>query len=105
MGLDNHRVEVVEIKKRINTIQAKNNDKQLSKRLERQQNRPIYDKLAIESPLDRENLNDPDKQCTFRTDIDPKPDVQVRIYIFELFPFLWIQTISFKLRSLDVERI
>lgn len=75
--MNNHRVEVGEIRKQINTIQAKNSDNGLSNRLVRQQvRRDEYEKLAIESPFDRQDK--PHTQCTFRTDIDPKPDIQVR---------------------------
>lgn len=73
-GLDNHRAEVGDLKKQLGEIQEKRNEQDSD-------DERFNDGLAIEAPFDDNDGQSKIKsKCHFRTDIDPRPDIQVRGY-------------------------
>lgn len=70
LGLDVHRVEVGEIRKQISTIQEKSNSQQSNER-------PHFEQLVLSAQEETFNEDKEQSKCNFRTDIDPRPDIQV----------------------------
>lgn len=66
-----HRMEVGEIRKQINSIQDKSNSKQSN------DDTDVPESLMF---VAEENLNKDvvQSKCDFRTDVDPRPDIQVK---------------------------
>lgn len=65
-GLDVHRIEVGEIRKQIHSIQEQSNSKQSKED-------------ALPEVVADNVINDVvvQSKCDFRTDVDPRPDIQV----------------------------
>lgn len=78
LGLDVHRVEVGEIRKQIDTIQAKSSGEKFADVPDQ------VDSIAeVKQSLEDVQLS----QCNFRTDIDSRPNIQVTISKFSRFNF------------------
>lgn len=69
-GLNVHRHEVGEIRKQINSIQEKSNSKQSN------DDAPENAMLVAEEKLNEDVVAH--SKCDFRTDVDPRTDIQVR---------------------------
>lgn len=69
-GLDVHRLEVGEIRKQINSIQEKSNSKQ--------SNEDQPENLMLVAGAGELNDDVVQSKCDFRTDVDPRTDIQVR---------------------------
>lgn len=71
-GLDVHRIEVGKIRKQISSIQEKSNSKQINE-----------DVAESQMLVADEHLNEDvvvHSKCDFRTDVDPRPDIQVDFF-------------------------
>lgn len=76
LGLDVHRVEVSEIRKQINTIQLEkkdSNDKDYQG-----DGDPENVIFAKKDDIEGYARDQKEMKCNFQTEIDPKPDIQVR---------------------------
>lgn len=71
-----HRIEVGRIRKQISSIQDKSNSKQ------------INDDLAESQMLVADGILNEDvvahSKCEFRTDVDPRPDIQVDLFFDQI---------------------
>lgn len=71
-GLNAHRIEVVEMKKQIETIKS-------SGQQDYNQESPILEKVEIHKQIEDEKTSY--STCKFRTDVDPQTDIQVYILL------------------------
>lgn len=75
LGLNSHRAEVGKIRKQIDTIQEKHSDSSgISNGIQNRNSDTAFNDVAIESPFEKDTIQ---SECSFRTDITSKPDIQV----------------------------